>query len=180
MKKTILPMITLIILLVMGCNMPSKLNETHNLNQNINLLADTKLSDDAYVKIIKIGFPAVPSLLNNSTNAMVFNGTKAYNHASSLLVEKPTVGLVSLYLIDCIIMNKETPHLAPLLITNEGIYITNKKGLPYTNQEQVRQATAIYEKWWEQSKYLNISEIQKISPLTGTNLLWWGMRPLEK
>lgn len=155
--------------------MYSGIKESNTIDDTIKLLSDRKHGDEAYNKIFEIGLPAIPFLIRNSSNMTPFEGSRVYNIASSLLVEKPTVGLVSLYLIDCIIMDNESPHLAPLIITDKIVFKNHTDELPNTNIQVIKDATAYYEKWWNNVKALKKSQIPKISPLAETELRWYGM-----
>ena len=165
----------LIVALVVGCGLPKEMDRDSNIKNTIELLSKKTQCDDAYTRIINIGFPVIPYLIENSSNTTVFEGSKIYNPASSLLVGKPAVGLVSLYLIDCIVMDKETPYLAPLLVTNESSQKDRGEGAPVNCHQDIVQAAKHYVKWWNRVKDIDSTQVPKVSPLVGTEFRWWGM-----
>lgn len=159
--------------MIIGCGMSSNTSNMNEIEVIIKMLSDERLCDEAYSKLITVGLPAVPYLIENSSNQRIFKGNKVYNPASSLLVERPTVGIVSLYLIECIIFNSETPYLAPLIVSSKEVHKHSNGELPKTKDHIVQEATGYYKEWWSKVKNLEKSQIKRVSPLSHSSLRWW-------
>ncbi len=134
----------------------------------IELLSDKEHADEAFLKIRKSGYEAIPYLLEKSNTTDIYYGVKIYWMFSSVALDRPTVGLVCLYLIDSIIMDKDTPHRNPLIIR------VNEKGIPsQTDSEVLKKAIVHYKKWWNLFKDIGKSKIKKVSPLSDNDEIYW-------
>ncbi len=157
-----------------GCaSLNPKCNEWE-ISTAINLLADKEHGDNAYEKLIECGMDAIPFLINNRKNDNIFHGSEVYNHLSSLLIDKPAVGIVSMYLVDCIILEDKNPHLGPLISSSENKFTFSKnEAYAITPNVNFMKAAFYYHQWWERNKNTSKSQIKKESPLANTELSWW-------
>lgn len=157
----------------MGCSQKYIKPENH-LMELVNDLSNEERCDEAYKKISKLGKEMIPFLLENSTSEEEYKSS-IYHLRSSLLIAKPQVGVVSLYLIESILEKRLRPYKLPLIINEKDKFPYNNSGnlFPTTRKEYIKEETEYYHKWWEKVKDLNLEEIRKTSPLENTELRWY-------
>jgi hypothetical protein len=127
-------------------------------------------SKDAYLAIIRIGKPAIPHLIANFANTNSFDVDIATSPVSSFRPEDVTVGLISLYLVDCIVSGEEHPHLSPII----------RKTTPYapgripirTEEDVLRKAAVYYSLWWVTWRSADWEKAEIPLPLKGKDLMW--------
>ena len=75
----------------------------HCIRELIAQLETSDTSDTACMELCRIGLHAIPYLIHNGNNTNIYQGRSLYSPISSLYTGKPTVGVVSLYLVECIL-----------------------------------------------------------------------------
>lgn len=149
------------------------MEDKNKLEGLISLLSDKNRCDDAFIKIMSFGKEAIPFLIENASNKNLYKGTIIYNHASSFLTPQPTVGLVSLYLIEAILTNE----IKPSVLVTAPMLVNIKDKFPFNDSKRekdinLKKAQLYYRMWWEKIKEKSIGEIRRTSPLSGTDLMW--------
>jgi hypothetical protein len=146
-----------------------------DMQKTIALLSDVNKGDDAYRKIFSMGKEVIPLLIANSANKNIYEGSIVYDYTSSFLTDKPTIGLVSLFLIEAILNNELVPYHAPLILSEEDKfpYRVGISKLPRTSESNLEKAKLYYELWWEHVKDQSLEDIRKTTPLKNTDLRWF-------
>ena len=125
----------------------------------------------AYRRLVRHGKKAIPYLIANAYNPKHFD---CYEHFYSPSSDKMfgNIGFISLYLIEAILHDNETPHWSV------DIKYPNKTftGIAYDSGEVRTNIVKVYEKWWEENKDKSLDEIRKtaINPLASSKWYWSG------
>ena len=127
---------------------------------------DPITSDNAYRRLAFSGKEMIPYLLDNAGNPQSYTGVAYWQRKSSVFVTDPTVGLVSLYLVECILHHSYKPHLSMTLFEGN----TEIGGFSLSN------VITIYRAWWNVHKTNSIESIRNnaINPLSGSPYSWFG------
>lgn len=145
-------------------------------------------ADEAYMKLFVKGKDAIPYLIANADNTKPFHGYAHVNPLSSLIIEPPAVGVISLYIVECMLnpyalecmLNPDVsdlypypqfhPHLVAMICNSRKPGDGGGKADP---EAQVL-AKKAYEIWWERNRSRSLKEIIEIdgNPLKGTSLHW--------
>ena len=125
-------------------------------------------SDVAYTILLTTGTNCIPFLLEEVDCTNTYKGFAYVNRRSSVIGEPPTIGIVSLYLIESVIQGKRYPHFNPILC--------NKDGRKHKQQSLQTMAAELYRSWWKQHCTSGVEAIcaPTNSPLDGTQLFWYG------
>lgn len=157
---------------IMGCAKHSQ--GMDHMKREVTLLSSKDYCETAYKNIITFGKDIIPLLIKNSSNETPFEGTIILDPASSFVIDKPSVGVVSLYLVECILKEKMRPYHVPLIVAKSDKFpYRDGKKLPQTKSENLKKAQEYYQIWWEKNKNKSIDEIRKTSPLDNTELKWF-------
>jgi hypothetical protein len=163
-----------ILLFFTSCSQNNIKPENH-LVELVNDLSNEERCDEAYKKISKLGKEVIPFLLENSRNEKEYNGSIIY-YLSSFVIAKPSVGVVSLFLVESILKKEQRPYVVPLIVNkikDKFPYKNSNTLFPTTRKEYINEAVEYYKKWWEKVKDMDLEEIRKTSPLEGTELRWF-------
>lgn len=121
-------------------------------------------ANDGYRELAAAGARSIPFLLDAADLQKAFAGNAYKDSTSSLLaVPPPSQGIVALYVIEVIRLEKDHPHMLPELLAEDGSEVPDAQ----------RQAASAYHAWW---KGLNAPTRESIraakDPLEGTGLRW--------
>lgn len=136
----------------------------------IKKLEDHRYADDAYVKLYAKGKEVIPYLIANADNKKIYPSF-IHVHPLSSKISKPTVGVISLYIIESILNQELHPHFTALILEYKNVSPASVK----TKPEVLEKAKTAYEIWWERNKDKPLSQIIKEdrNPLKGTVLYWY-------
>ena len=125
----------------------------------------------AYRRLVRHGKKAIPHLISNAYNTTAFiSPVCSYFYCAEMY--RGDTGFISLYLIEAILHDNETPHWSV------DIKYPNKTftGIAYDSGEVRTNIVKVYEKWWEENKDKSLDEIRKtaINPLASSKWYWSG------
>lgn len=126
-------------------------------------------ADLAYCRLVKLGPRAIAPLLDNTGATVPFAGAAWVNPSSSVLVERPSTGLVSLYLVEAILTGASgerrlAPHLVPRL-TRDGVK---------DQQALLAAAAEAYQRWWATHATTPLADLRAagLHPLRDSPIDW--------
>ena len=171
---------------------PSFWEHSYEMGLEIAIIRDIKLLDGprftngftcstiptyAYRRLVRHGKKAIPYLIANAFNTNMFQSFESAYRPSSDKSGGNT-GFISLYLIEAILHDNETPHWSV------DIKYPNKTftRIEYDTAEVRTNIVKVYEKWWEENKDKSLDEIRKtaINPLASSKWYWSGyLRALD-
>ncbi len=133
---------------------------------------DYNSANEAYMRLFLKGKAAIPHLIANADNTKTFHGNIDINQLSSLITE-PTVGVISLYIIECVL----NPDLYPHPHSTARIWESKEPVVGIKTEPVVlHKAKKAYEIWWKRNKNKPLKEIIETdgNPLKDTGLHWHG------
>lgn len=163
--------ITIIILSLTTTSLLALGRKNSKINSLVKQLEDSKNADEAYIKLYNMGKDVIPFLIKNATSKKIFPGRAHINSLSSLLTDREKVGVISLYIIECILNQNLSPHLNAIILEKNKKFPTPLR----TEDEIIIRAISAYKSWWKINKNKPLSQIIKEdrNPLRGTNLHWY-------
>jgi hypothetical protein len=129
---------------------------------------DAVAADNAYVQLFMLEDGAIDALLGNTGQTNPYAGLAWANPLSSVLIhnedERPTCGVVSMYLVEAILQSRLTPWLLP-----QFHHATE------TNQAVLASmADSAYQSWWAAHQGETISQLRSgPQPLDPPNDVAW-------
>ena len=143
---------------------------------------DASLADNAYEQLFELGAAAVGPLLEIAQNTDPYSGDGFYDERSSTVRLDPiSVGEMAMYVIESILYDTLTPHLAPRLHC-DGIPVVRRLGHDHIARDRSREladvdiqaeAARIYQEWWEENMGLSLEMLRQLpNPLSGAIVFW--------
>ncbi len=123
----------------------------------------------AYRRLVRHGKKAIPFLIANAYNTNIFvSFVCCYLYSSNISFGRSS-GFISLYLIETILHDNETPHWGV------GLNSPDKPSI-FCSGEALTNAVNAYTQWWEKNKDKSLDEIRKtaINPLASSKWYWTG------
>jgi hypothetical protein len=146
-------------------------------NDALDALGSTNLQEslDGYYSIFLHKTNVLELLVTNAINTNKNNNCAFISPYYSGDSSPKNTGILSLYLVECILHNRTQPHNAAIICKLNQTEVKNTyiRANDYTTQTNV---AAIYKKWWERNKNYSLAEIRKrdINPLAHSHYQWEG------
>ena len=125
---------------------------------------DRILADAGYRELFHHGADAIPLLLDNVGRTTIFRGRLYQDSKYSFVRHDPSQGLVALYLVEAIRLNRMAPHRTPLLLDASGD----------SPPDAFARAVTAYRQWWQSLSDRSTAGVRAApDPLAGTGLRWF-------
>lgn len=145
-------------------------NTSIEISTLIKNLENGYTADDAYIYLCMSGKDAIPYLIENASNTAIFPGQADVNPLSSFIGSREeSVGVISLYIVECIRKGDFYPHRNAIIVESGQIQKSAK------TVERIRlDAIKAYEDWWQRNKDTALDQIilRDDSPFKKTPLTW--------
>lgn len=137
---------------------------------------DVTKANIAYDKLFASGFESVPLLIKIIKSDEKFYGDSYVNSISSMTLENITVGIISMYLIDCICKKDKYLYLCPYLVPRRDGG-SNNEYIPLRENDEkyleiINKVSEIYKIWYIDEFSKNKNNIKL--PLFGEKYYWYG------